>query len=336
MAIRHCQKERPVNQMIAFREKFMMEEKMEGNFMPRVTIGIPTFNRAATFLKESLGSAMRQNYPNLEILVSDNQSTDGTESYLQSIDDRRVRYIRQEKAVAPHDNAHRVLKEATGDYFLLLHDDDMIDPDFVTTAVAAMEGREVGLVHTGVRKIDQTGKVIEIRENPHGSSSDFEYFVAVLEGRAVTFFCNTLYHTDHLRAIGGFKSKSHAYQDVMANLQIVKMYERIEISEPKASYRMHGSKLGWKFSIDNWCDDSLQMIDLMSRLMPERKAFFQTQGKRIMCEKNYAKKVRRLNLLRQPYAYWTIYRRFGFEYSPLEFFASRFCRLFRSPRLRRV
>lgn len=313
-----------------------MKEQTKPDFLPRVTIGIPTFNREATYLKESLGSAMSQDYPNLEIVVSDNQSTDETEAFLRGIDDERVRYIRQEKAVAAHDNAHRCLQEATGVYFLLLHDDDKIDSDFVTTAIAAMKGREVGLVHTGARTIDPKGNVLEIRENPHGNSTNFEYFVAVLEGRAVTFFCNTLYHTEHLRAIGGFNSKGHAYQDVLANLQIVQMYERVEIEEPKASYRMHDSKLGWNFSIDNWCDDSLEMIDLMSRLMPERKAFFQTRGKRIMCEKNYAKRVRRLSFLRQPYAYWIVYRRFDFEYSPFEFLASRLIRLFRSPKLRRA
>src|SRR5690625_3719051 len=97
---------------------------MRENKFPRVTIGIPTFNRASTFLKQSLGSALAQDYPNLEIIVSDNQSEDETESYLRGIVDSRLRYLRQEKAVEPHENADTCLQEATGDYFLLLHDED--------------------------------------------------------------------------------------------------------------------------------------------------------------------------------------------------------------------
>ena len=66
---------------------------MGPNPRPLVTIGIPTFNRADSYLPESLGSALGQDYPNLEVIVSDNGSSDGTEVFVKSLNDPRVRYF---------------------------------------------------------------------------------------------------------------------------------------------------------------------------------------------------------------------------------------------------
>src|SRR5690606_4365233 len=62
---------------------------------PLVTICIPTFNRADTFLPKALAAACNQTYRNLEILVSDNASSDGTPELVRSMIDPRISYHRQ-------------------------------------------------------------------------------------------------------------------------------------------------------------------------------------------------------------------------------------------------
>lgn len=300
------------------------------NNLPEVTIGIPTYNRAATYLRESLASALAQSYPRLEIVVSDNCSSDGTRDYVESLNDSRLRYIRHEDPLPPEKNAQYCIREARGTYFILLHDDDVLDEDFIETCISALDGREAGLVHTGVRKIDTDGYLIKIRRNPHGRSTLFEYFDAVIRGEAVTYFCNTLYHTETLRRVGGFHSRCYAFQDVIANIRVAHLRGRVEIEEPKSSYRIHGSKLGSTHSICNWCDDSLEIIDVMCELMPERKDYFRREGIRLMCEKNYAKKVRRVPMPIRLYAYYVVYRKFGYAYSPVSFFAERARKLWRA------
>ena len=56
---------------------------------PLVTIGIPTYNRADHYLREALTSALSQTYANLEIIVSDNCSTDSTQTLVKGLPDPR-------------------------------------------------------------------------------------------------------------------------------------------------------------------------------------------------------------------------------------------------------
>ena len=73
---------------------------------PRVSIGMPVYNGAA-FLKESLDSLLSQTYGDFELIISDNASTDETESICRSYaaGDPRVRYQRQEENRGA--NAHK-------------------------------------------------------------------------------------------------------------------------------------------------------------------------------------------------------------------------------------
>jgi glycosyltransferase involved in cell wall biosynthesis len=69
--------------------------------LPLVSIAIPTYNRADCYLRQSLESALRQTYPKVEILVSDNCSGDDTEEFVTGIADRRLKYFRHERNIGP-------------------------------------------------------------------------------------------------------------------------------------------------------------------------------------------------------------------------------------------
>lgn len=103
---------------------------MEQN--PLVSIGIPTYNRAES-LKKALDSAINQTYQNLEIIISDNASTDETKEICEDYQrkDNRIKYLRQVENAGSIANFNIVLKEATGKYFMWLADDDWIDLNFI-------------------------------------------------------------------------------------------------------------------------------------------------------------------------------------------------------------
>jgi glycosyltransferase involved in cell wall biosynthesis len=67
---------------------------MTKSSQPLVTIAMPTYNRADGFLKQALQSAVSQTYANIEIIVSDNCSTDNTESVVKEMKDPRIRYFK--------------------------------------------------------------------------------------------------------------------------------------------------------------------------------------------------------------------------------------------------
>ena len=109
---------------------------------PLVTIGVPVRN-GEPFLAEALDSALAQEYPNLEILISDNASVDATPEicrrYAQA--DPRVRWWRNDENVGYGNNFALTAERARGDFFTWLAHDDVIDPGFISTVIAYMAPR---------------------------------------------------------------------------------------------------------------------------------------------------------------------------------------------------
>src|SRR5262245_44849714 len=127
---------------------------------PLVTIAIPTYNRAEATLSAALQSALDQTYHNIEVIVSDNASVDGTEALIRGYADSRIRYIRHPKNIGANNNFNFCVGEARGSYFLLLHDDDLIDADFVESCMNAVaDDTGVGIIRTALRVIDGDGAV---------------------------------------------------------------------------------------------------------------------------------------------------------------------------------
>lgn len=279
--------------------------------MPLVTLGIPTYNRADSYLRASLESALNQSYHPIEIIVSDNCSSDSTLSLVASYQDERIRYHQHPAPIPPHESAAFCLREARGNYFLLLHDDDLIDADFVDLCVEAMEDEEAGLARTGARRIDGEGRIRGERMNPHRQSTQFHYLDAILRGEAVTYFCNSLYRTSALREVGGFTSRAYAYQDVIATIKVACRYGRADIEAAKASYRVHPSKLGGTTKIKEWCEDSLEIIEVMSQEMPEQAEYFRRVGRRRLGRRNYDRAAKIRSWRTRMRAYWLVYRKFG-------------------------
>ena len=122
-----------------------------------VTIAIPTFNRASGNLACALQSAINQTYDNIEIIVSDNCSSDHTEQVIKQFADPRIQYIRHPENIGANANFNFCLSQAKGEYFLLLHDDDLIDEDFVSVCMKVENDdvNEIGIIRTGTRWIDE-------------------------------------------------------------------------------------------------------------------------------------------------------------------------------------
>lgn len=107
---------------------------------PLVSVGIPVYNRAH-LLKQAIESVRAQDYAHLEIVISDNASTDETEAVCRDYAQRdaRICYIRQEANRGPRENFIEVYLQSTGEYFMWLGDDDWIDPNYISRCVATLQ-----------------------------------------------------------------------------------------------------------------------------------------------------------------------------------------------------
>jgi glycosyltransferase involved in cell wall biosynthesis len=107
---------------------------------PRVTVGVPTFNRAAS-LRRSLRSVLDQTHADLELLISDNASTDETAELCADIAarDPRVRLIRQAENIGLTANFNVLLEAAAGELVMILADDDWLESTYVEHCLAALD-----------------------------------------------------------------------------------------------------------------------------------------------------------------------------------------------------
>ena len=106
-----------------------------------VSIGIPTYNRPET-LPKAINSLLEQTYSNLEIIISNNHSTNpDVEKVIKDFQakDSRIIYYYQPQPLKVIDNFSFVLNEAKGDYFFWLSDDDWVEPNYVEECLKILE-----------------------------------------------------------------------------------------------------------------------------------------------------------------------------------------------------
>jgi glycosyltransferase involved in cell wall biosynthesis len=114
---------------------------------PLVSIGLPVRNGAAG-ITTALESLTAQTWPNLEIVVSDNASTDDTVALVEQVAarDPRVRLIRQQRDIGMMANFHEVAAQSRGEFFLWAAHDDTRDANFVAVLMQAMATQPAGVV----------------------------------------------------------------------------------------------------------------------------------------------------------------------------------------------
>ena len=107
---------------------------------PVVTIGLPVYNGAAT-LRGVLDSIALQTYSNFKLIISDNASTDETESICREFQQRdgRIVYVRQPRNLGAAANYNYVLDHAETPYFMWAAADDIRSSDFIELNLSFLE-----------------------------------------------------------------------------------------------------------------------------------------------------------------------------------------------------
>jgi glycosyltransferase involved in cell wall biosynthesis len=105
---------------------------------PLVSICIPTY-QAASWIAETLASALAQDHLLLEVVISDDASTDGTLDIVESIKDERLRVLPPGPSAGMAANWNRSIRAARGEYVKLLMQDDLLEPDCVSAMAAVLD-----------------------------------------------------------------------------------------------------------------------------------------------------------------------------------------------------
>ena len=118
--------------------------------LPRVSICMPTYNRA-DFIGVTINTILNQTYSNFELIISDDNSTDNTKEVVESFQDSRVRYYRNNSNLKMPGNLNQAIRLARGELIVIFHDHDLYHPTVVGSMVDMLEQNEnIGFVHTAI------------------------------------------------------------------------------------------------------------------------------------------------------------------------------------------
>lgn len=158
-----------------------------------VSIGIPAYN-SQDFILETLLSIAGQTYSDIDVLISDDGSTDGTDRICAEFVSHDPRFRLQRQAhIGERRNFNHLLREARGEYFMWAADHDVWHPHYVARCVATLEAdKGLVLAYSHSRLIDADGTDLGAMDDEFGidHASAFGRYTTLIWRPVV---CNAIY-----------------------------------------------------------------------------------------------------------------------------------------------
>lgn len=195
-----------------------------------ISVVIPTYNRAKT-LPRAINSVLNQTYKNLELIIVDDASTDGTEEIIKEFKDSRIRFIKNEVNKGGSAARNIGINEAKGEFVAFQDSDDEWHLRKLEIQMEAMKvsSPNVGVVYCGLIRIQE------------GKSSYFppKYFrnkdgniVDTLKKQNIIGTQSALIKKSCFEKSGNFDETFPRLQDWELFIRIAKFYDFIFIDKP--------------------------------------------------------------------------------------------------------
>lgn len=129
-----------------------------------VSIGMPVFN-GEKYLRKALDSLLSQTFPDFELIISDNASTDATEEICREYasKDSRIKYYRNETNLGAAKNFNRLVELSQGKYFKWASHDDVHAPEYLERCIEVLERNpSVVLCYPKANEIDEQGQFTSV------------------------------------------------------------------------------------------------------------------------------------------------------------------------------
>lgn len=138
--------------------------------LPKISIITPSYNQAR-FLEQTIQSVLDQSYPNLEYIIMDGGSTDGSAAIIKKYE-RHLKYWVSEKDKGQADAVYRGFEMASGDIFGYINSDDYYLPGALHhIAERFAEHPEIQWLIGGCLTVNSNGKIIT---KFYGAEQNFE------------------------------------------------------------------------------------------------------------------------------------------------------------------
>lgn len=177
-----------------------------------LSICIPTYNRKS-FLERSINALMPQLCDELEVLISNNCSSDDTDEYCKTLDPR-IKYYKQPENIGADNNFLWLMDNAIGKYVLILSDDDFLAVNAVSKLIKFLKDKEYGLAVINAKSFFSNGSISNTIYNcdkniEYTEENISEFLIQV--GLYLTFISGLIFNSDLLHKVTNKKQYNNTF-----------------------------------------------------------------------------------------------------------------------------
>jgi len=207
------------------------------------TIILPVRN-GGEYLKECVKSILAQTYKNFDVAILENESTDGSAKWLESLRDSRIKIYPSTSDLSIQDNWARALTIPRQEFITFIGHDDLLTPDFLVEMNQLIEDDlNASLYQTDFHIIDQSGKIINTSKIAKHETLD-EMLRGFLTLQRQSFSGCVMRRNDYDK-VGGFPNYSRLlWADIVLWLRLASISHAVAISKPCFLLRVHPNSTG--------------------------------------------------------------------------------------------
>lgn len=210
-----------------------------------VSIVMPNFNKGK-FIEESINSVLGQSYPNIELIIIDDNSTDNSDEVIKNMVSRssQIKYYRQSENKGGSFARNIGIKNATGEYIMFLDSDDLITLDCIKNRVkySSENNDDDFIVFTIGTFIDKIGDYNSIWNDYHG-----DHLKRFLSHDLPWHTSSCFWKSNTLKELNGFNDSFVRLQDVELHTRALLMdnvsYHCVDNVEPDCYYRISNDRI---------------------------------------------------------------------------------------------
>ena len=203
--------------------------------MAKVTVLMPTYN-VAPYVKEAIGSVLKQTFGDFELLVVDDASTDDTLAVVRTIDDPRIRIAAFDNNVGLAENLNRGLALINTEYVARMDGDDIAEPFWLEKEVAVLDNYpDIGICSGGFERFGTVKSLVRFPERHEDCMANMLFECSVI----VPTFRMSLYRECSLR----YRTDAFPAEDYRFWAECLRVTKVYNLQETLFHYRMHPTQI---------------------------------------------------------------------------------------------
>lgn len=174
--------------------------------MIRFSIAIPAFK--TKFLSDCISSILQQSYSAFELIIVNDKSPQPVKSIVDTFEDPRIRYYENDFNIGAYNlvnNWNKCLSYASGDYFVMMGDDDMMEPNYLKEFAMLIERYpDVNVLHCRTLIMDENGRPRMLTPSWPQFESVYDNIWHRINDYRAQYISDFMYKTSYLNGVGGF------------------------------------------------------------------------------------------------------------------------------------